>query len=196
VRCARLPDFAAGACRAGLAALVALVALAGVGALAPVGAGAQGSCEVNNQATCTAGGDAAHSITVTISVATRLTVPATIVAVPGPTSANYEVGFGTAVNVPVSVWANSGWAIALSTGTPLWSGTPGSARQDKPAADLQWGTTSIGPFTDASTTPVSVQTGAPIGGGVVPLFLRARFQWALDTPGSYEIPVQLTITAP
>ena len=180
--------------RRSLALAASLAALTGFVAMAP--ASAQGTCQVNNQATCTAGGDAAHAITVTISVATRLSVPLATVAVPGPTSANYEVGFGTAVSVPLTVWANSSWAISFSVAAPLWTGTPGTARQNKPAADLQWGTTSAGPFTDATTTPVSIQTGAPIGGGVVPLFLRARFQWELDAPGSYEIPVQLTITAP
>jgi hypothetical protein len=178
----------------GLAGGLALVV--GLGLATPARASAQGTCEVNNQATCTAGGDAAHAISVTISVATRLSVPLSTIAVPGPTSANFEVGFGTAVNVPLTVWANSPWAISLSAGAPQWTGTPGTARQNKPAADLQWGTTSAGPFTDATTTPVSIRGGAPVGGGVVPLFLRARFQWALDTPGNYEIPVRLTITAP
>lgn len=175
----------------GLALLLVLGAVVG-----PARLSAQGSCFVNNQATCTAGGDAANAITVTITVATRLSVPLTTVSVPGPTAANYEVGFGAAVNVPLTVSSNSSWAISLSVANPLWTATPGTARQNKPAADLQWATASAGPFTDATTTPVSVFAGAPVGGGVSPLFLRARFEWAVDTPGNYEIPVQLTITAP
>lgn len=159
-------------------------------------AAAQGSCDVNNQASCLAGGDATHAITVTVTVAARLTVGSFTVALPGPAVASFDAGFGTAVSVPLSVWANTSWVVAVSSLDPLWTATPGSAWQSKPVTDLQWGLAAAGPFTDVTTTPVTVQTGSAVAAGSVPLHLRAKFSWLQDAPGAYELPLTVTITAP
>ena len=71
-----------------------------------------------------------------------------------------------------------------------------SARLTKPAADLQWGLSATGPFTDLATATATLGTGAATAGQAINLYVRARYSWTADTPGSYSLPVQLTITAP
>lgn len=159
-------------------------------------ANGQGVCTANNQASCTAGGDATHSITLTISTNARLTSPSSNVTLSTPNSADFAAGFGTAISVPLSILSNSSWMVSLRAGAPTWTASPGSAWQTKPAGDLQWGLTSGGTFTDFTTSPVSVQTGTATGTAVLNVWLRTRFLWTADTPGSYSLPIEVIVTAP
>lgn len=157
---------------------------------------AQGTCTLIGQNTCAVGGNATYGITVTVTVASRLTIPSTVVALAGPTSGSFDAGVGVAVSVPISVWSNTGWALTVRATNATWTAVPGTARQNKPAADLQWALAPGGPFVAMTTTSATVQSGVAVGGGVVSLHLRALYQWTLDRPGAYELPLQLTITAP
>lgn len=163
--------------------------------LAPL-LGAQGTCEINNQANCAVGGDATHAITVSIGLAARLTTTLTTVLLTAPVVADFNTGFGPSTLVPFTVQSNGPWAVTALAATPLWVGSPGSARQDKPAADLQWGLLAGGPFTDFTTTGVAVTSGAATGTGVLNLYVRVRYQWDIDRPGAYTLPLQVVITAP
>lgn len=157
---------------------------------------AQGSCNVNNRATCVIGGTATYGMNLTISTVVRLSIPGSPVALGAATAADFTAGFGAPVLVPLNVRANTTWSVTLSAVSPLFTGTGPSARTDKPAADLQWATAAAGPFTDLTLTGVGVGAGTATAGQVVNLYLRTRYAWTLDTPGSYSLPLQLTITAP
>lgn len=159
--------------------------------------GAQGTCEVNNQAACTVPGDAVQSLYITISANARLDVPVGDIVVGAPTNpAALESGFSVPVPVSVTVRSNTTWSLALSAGAATWTGTPGSARQTKPAADLQWGASAGGPFSAISLAPTALGSGNATGGQSVPLFLRAAFDFQLDVAGSYQLPITLILTAP
>lgn len=156
----------------------------------------QGTCEVNNQASCAFGNDAAHAISVTITVAARLTAASTTVVLPVPGVTSFDAGFGTPAAVGLQVRANTSWAVTILAVDPLWAGTPGSARQDKPASDLQFGLSPVGPFTDFTTLAQALTSGAATGTAAPTLYLRAKYAWASDAAGSYTLPIQLVLTAP
>lgn len=169
--------------------------LVGLAAFAPA-LRAQGTCEINNQAACAVGGDATHAITVSIGVAARLSTALTSVVLPAPVVADFDAGFGAAAPVTFDLRSNGGWTVTILATAPLWTGSPGAARQDKPAADLQWGLGAGGPFTDLTTLGVPVTSGAATGTGLLALYFRVRYAWATDRPGAYTLPVQVVITAP
>lgn len=174
-----------------LAALASLVS-----GLAANSAAAQGNCNVNKTGACQVGGTATFAMTLTISAVVRLTFPSAIIALGTATSAEFSAGFGTAISVPVTVQANTGWAIAVSGPVSLWTATPVTARQNKPIGDLQWATTAGGPYSNLSGAPASIRAGGATALTVVPLTLRSRYAFNLDFPGSYSLPVLFTITAP
>ncbi len=166
--------------------------------LAPFAASAraQGNCSVNNQAACVVGGTASFALTITIVSAVRMSIPTGAVALGAATAADFTSGFGAPIAVPVTVRANQSWSVSLSASSALWTGSPLAARQDKPAADLQWALAPGGPFADLGLVPQTISAGPPTSGTIVGLQLRARYGWTLDVPGFYSLPLQLTITAP
>lgn len=157
---------------------------------------AQGTCEVNNQTSCVFGNDAAHAISVTVTIAARLTAAATSVALPVPGVASFDSGFGAPASVGLQVRSNTTWAVTILAVDPLWSASPGTARQDKPAADLQFALSAVGPWTDLSTLAQGLTSGAATGTAAPTLFLRAKYSWTIDAAGSYSLPIQLVLTAP
>lgn len=171
--------------------LVAACCLPSVGA-------AQGTCQVNgfNATGCIAGGDAANSITFTITSAARLTLSTSVVTLPAPTDVSFNAGLSGAASVGYIIRANAPWALSIVSSAASWTATPFSARQDKPVGDLQWATTAGGSYADLTTTPVSVSSGPATAGTTLAVWFRTKLGWTLDSPGSYEIPVALVITAP
>lgn len=165
-------------------------------ALAAAPLAGQGTCEVNNQASCVAAGSAAQGISVTITSVARLSVPLGDIVLPVPGVGSYDAGLGVAGSVSLTVQANVPWAVAISAATATWTGSPASARQNKPAGDAQWAIAAGGPFTDVTTVAATIQSGVATGAGVVTLFIRPRLDWTTDAPGSYTLPLQLTLTAP
>jgi len=174
--------------------LVALVAVL-VGGLSNQ-AGAQITCTVNNQATCTLGGTATSSLNITIQQATRVTLASSTVTIPQPTDASYTAGFGSPGSVTFEVRSNANWRVSISSSSTTWSFSPVTARNNKPRSDLQWATAPAGPYTDMSATITSIATGGATNSTVQTLYLRSKYNWTLDRPGTYSIPVQVVLTAP
>ena len=156
----------------------------------------QGSCTVNFRASCVVGGTAAAGLTVSIPAVVRLQVPSAVVALGTATANDFAAGFGTAVAVPMTIKANRSWTLTFAAGAAAWTGTGPTARPAKPAGDLQWGLSSTGPFTDLATAMSTIGAGAATSGQVIPLHVRTRYSWTADTPGSYSLPLVVTITAP
>lgn len=168
-----------------------LVLLLGIAFVSARDAKAQ-FCIVNNQDDCSVSG----SITVRITRAARLVLPTTTLALPQADIPAFQSGFGAPQLVSVTVQSNSAWTMGINGGAALWTATPGTARQNKPVTDLQWGTAVGGPFTNLTTSLVTAASGAATANRVVTLYLRTRYTWALDRPGAYSLPVVVTLTAP
>jgi len=165
-------------------------------AAAPRQAAAQVSCAVNNRSNCQVGGTTAFGMNLTISTVVRLSFPTATIALPNATGLDFAAGFAAPFLVPLSIRANSGWTVSLSATSALWSATGASPRLNKPQSDLQWGTAVGGPFTNLSGSATAIGTGTATAGQTVSLYLRTRYDWTLDTPGSYSLPLVLTISAP
>ena len=175
--------------------VVAAAVMAGVVTLPVM---AQASCEVNNQASCTVGGDATHAITITVHTVVRLATPSTTITLPtqpgGTTTGTF---FGTVLGVPFLVRSNTSYALAVSSSQAIWSSSGPQARSDKPRGDLQFSGNSGSGFQDMSATPTQFYTGvAESDAAQRMLYLQVRYNWALDTPGSYSLPISVVITAP
>jgi hypothetical protein len=170
--------------------------LSGLALLADPRLQAQGNCSVNNRNNCVLGGTAGYGMNLTVTTVVRLQVPSATVALGTATAAEFNAGFANPILAPVTVRANRSWTVTLRSTAATWTGTGPVARTSKPVGDLQWGTAAGGPFTNLSTTNVTLGTGAATGGTTVNLYLRTRYTWTLDTPGAYSLPLQLTITAP
>lgn len=174
-----------------LAAWLALLALAAAPRLQ-----AQGNCSVNNRNNCVLGGTAGYGMNLTVTTVVRVQIPSATLALGTATAAEFNAGFGTPILAPVNIRANLSWTLTLRSTAATWTGVGVQARANKPVGDLQWGTAVAGPFTDLTTANATIGTGAATGGAAVNLYLRTRYTWTLDTPGSYSLPLQLTITAP
>jgi hypothetical protein len=157
----------------------------------------QGSCTRNGQGTCVLGDDATHAVRITITRAIRLESTASSVTLAQPSGLDYDAGFGLTVGPVLTMKANSSWAVTLRATQPLWTASPAPARSDKPVGDLQWGLAAAGAFADLSTTAATIASGgAGTNGTPIPLHFRVKYAWLLDTPGSYSLPLQITVTSP
>lgn len=157
---------------------------------------AQLTCTAAGVATCLLGGTASAALNITIQQATRVTLASSTVTIPQPTDASYTAGFGSPGSVSFEVRSNAAWRVAISSSSATWSFSPVSARADKPRADLQWATAPAGPYTDLSATITSIANGTATNSSIQTLYLRSKYNWTLDRPGTYSIPVQVTLTAP
>jgi hypothetical protein len=163
----------------------------------PPGAWAQGICTRNGQGTCVIGDDATHAIRITITQAIRLESSSGAVSLATPTGLDYDAGFGLTVGPSLTMKANVPWTVTLRATQALWTASPAPARANKPVTDLQWGVAAVGPFADLTTSTTTIATGAAgTNGTLIPLHFRVKYAWTLDTPGTYSIPLQLTVTAP
>lgn len=163
---------------------------------APRAAGAQANCEVNNQATCTVT-NAGFTITLTVSRAARLAMPSTTAALPIPSALAGDGAGGVALNFSPTIQSNTPWSLSISASSATWSGVPVSARQDKPSTDLEWSLNGSTGWTALTTVSASLYSAQPpTNAAAFPLFLRVRYWFILDTPGSYTLPVQVLFTAP
>lgn len=150
--------------------------------------------------TCNTTGNA----NVTIPRVVRLTTNQVTTPLATPTAAAFTAGFQQTTGPVLSMQSNAGHSVLIRSTAAAFTasgGTPGpdAPRAAKPAADLRVDTTATFPNnwamsttnrtirlrTTAATTPVSVS-----------LFFRVLLSWTLDTPGTYTLPLIITMTSP
>lgn len=160
--------------------------------------GAQGTCAQNGfrGGNCATTDNATTAINITVLRAVAMSLSASGIALDPPQPDDFDAGFGQTVGPVLTVRANTPWSVSIRVTQPIWTSSVAPARADKPDTDLQWGVLAGGPFTDFTTVATTLASGAATGGTIVPLYLRVKYSWILDTPGTYSIPAQLTITAP
>lgn len=174
--------------------LLALMLLAALGRAA----GAQGQCQEKADGDCAVGGkNSTFAAFITVTTAVRMSLSSAAVALNAPGGAEFEAGFGQTTGPSLTMRANQSWTVTIRAAQATWTASAPPARANKPASDLRWGTSGAGPFTGLTTTAVSLATGpTATAGTVIPLYFRVMYAWTLDTPGTYSLPLQLTITAP
>lgn len=175
----------------------AAVAAMIISALASAAAAQTTPCTANGvPGTCNRTG----TVTMTAGRVVLLQMNPTSTALTPPTPADFDAGFNATTGPTFTVSANAAFTLSMRSGATFWTATntsPGApARTTKPAGDLQWSKVSTGPFNALTTSDISLTTGAATASNVTTLYFQTLYDWLLDTPGNYSLPVVLTLTSP
>jgi len=162
----------------------------------PVAARAQACTAPIPVGTCVA----TTSTTLTVGLVIQLTLSSTATTLAGPALSDYDAGFVANQGPTAVVSSNRAWRLQLSAAAATWTATstqPGvAARPNKPASDLEWSTAAGGPFTGLTAVPVTAVSGAAAAVATTNIYYHTRYNWTVDTPGSYSLIVVFTIVSP
>lgn len=169
-----------------------LLLLAALGVVAgPVAAqncrtpnGANGSCTLN----------VASSLTIPTVI--RLSIDDTTTSLTTPTEASFNTGKAATTGPSITVQSNSPWTLYVRAGAATWTGVGAAARLNKPVGDLGWNTTGGASYTPMTTIDASVKSGTRTASNVTQIYYQVNWSWPLDTPGTYTLVVQYTVTSP
>lgn len=150
--------------------------------------------------TCNTSGNA----NVTIPRVVRMTTNQPTTALTTPTAAAFTAGFQQTTGPVLTMQSNAGHSVLIRSAATTFTatgGTPGpdAPRAAKPAADLRVDTTATFPNNWAMSTTnrtIRRRTTAATTPVAVSLFFRVLLSWTLDTPGTYTIPLIITLTSP
>jgi len=158
---------------------------------------ALGAAQGRAQNTCTANPCGLNDTAkVTVTTVLRLTVSQAATTLTAPNEAAYDAGFQLDNGPTATVKANRAWTLKVSANGSNWTGT-GGANATKAASDLQWATSSGGPYSGLTTTPVTFTTGAGGTAGTAQnVFYKTLWNYTSDTPGNYSLVVVYTLSAP
>lgn len=165
-----------------------------------VRADAQGSCTTNgitksvNTKACSFTIATANASSYTNPKILTLGVSAPTVALTVNTAA-FDAGVTPEAAMTLQVAGNRSWVVTAS-GAATWTSTGALAWSGKPVTDLRWSATAGVAGTPLSTTAVTVLSGNATASSSLTLYWTSALSWALDKPGSYSMPVTLTLTAP
>ena len=115
-----------------------------------------------------------------------------------PTLANLKSGETPTHTMTLSVRANRSWIVTAS-GNATFTASGSLARANKPVSDIRWSTVNSGAGTGLATTAATITSGTAgdaTGSNVKTLFWWTRLSWTGDPPGSYSMPITLTLTTP
>jgi len=137
--------------------------------------------------------------TANIQRTVEIIVTPTAMNLGSPTASDYLNGFQHITGHAAEIHSNYPWQLSIRSTQSSFSGS-GGARTNKPRSDLSWSLTSGSGYTvitgNNAAANVVVTTGTATGSEVVQLFYRVAWSWSLDTPGTYSLPLVLTIAAP
>ena len=187
------------------ARFTAWVALAAITILGARRIDAQTSTCLTQQ--ITSGGSGPKTCTITFSDANptgfvaptlmELTVSPTTWSVT-PTLANLNSGQTPTHTMTLSVRANRSWIVTAS-GNATFTASGSLARANKPVSNIRWSEVNSGVDTGLSTTAATITSGsagAATGSNVKTLYWWTTLSWTGDPPGSYSMPITLTLTTP
>lgn len=115
-----------------------------------------------------------------------------------PSIADLNTGKTQTQTMTVEVRANRTWIITAS-GNATFTASGSLARADKPVSHIRWSTVNSGAGTGLSTTAATITSGsagAATGSNVKTLYWWTTLSWTGDPPGSYSMPITLTLTTP
>lgn len=129
-----------------------------------------------------------------------LSLSSATTALPTLTAASLNAGFLDGTGPTVTVKANAPYRITIHAAQASWSYSGAAANPAKPAGDLLWSRDAGGPWMSSATSTTlwpAIGGVAPAASGLqIPLFYRAMWTWTGSPPGTYAIPVNITLTSP
>lgn len=173
-----------------LASAVGAAALFSASSLA-----AQGTCTTTPSCTVT------NTASATVNTVARLTLDANTTDLGTPVEADFTAGFKDAVGPVATVISNAPWTVTVyraNSNSQYFAST--STYVTKPTSDLQWDVVAGGTTHNAGTSAALVfasnPTGAPTPTSSQATFYRTNWSFALDTPGTYTLVVNYTLSEP
>lgn len=146
--------------------------------------GANGNCTLN----------VASSLTIPTVI--RLSIDDTTTSLTTPTEANFNSGSSSSTGPSITIQSNSPWTLYIRAGAATWTGVGAGARANKPAGDLGWNTTGGASYTAMTTIDAVVTSGTRTASNITQIYYQVNWSWPLDTPGTYSLVVQDTVTSP
>lgn len=187
------------------ARFTAWVALAAITILGARRIDAQTSTCLTQQITSGGSGPKTCSITFSDANATGFVAPTLMELTVSPTTwsttptrAQLDAGKTATQTMTLSVRANRSWIITAS-GDATFTASGSLARTTKPVSDIRWSTVNSGSGTGLATTAATIASGnagAASGTNIKTLYWWTTLSWTGDPPGSYSMPITLTLTAP
>jgi hypothetical protein len=150
---------------------------------------AQGTCTTTPSCTVT------NTASATVNTVARLTLDANTTDLGTPAEADFTAGHKDAAGPTATVLSNTGWTVSVVGNTSLFGSTGAGARANKPASDLLWGTT-VGTYGNNAGTAGTLFNGAGTAGSSQQAFYRTNWSFSLDTPGTYTLVVNYTLSEP
>jgi hypothetical protein len=114
-----------------------------------------------------------------------------------PTLNDFNQGFTQAPVVQgIAINANTPWTLTLRATAATWTNVGPGSNAAKAPGDLQWATAVGGPYNATPGAALQIASGNATDLTTVSLFYRVLWNWAVDTPGTYTLPITFVITAP
>jgi hypothetical protein len=138
-----------------------------------------------------------NTVSATVSAQLKLTISSATTTLTSPDTTAFNQGYQDDPSVlSTTVKANTGWSLNVKAAAATWTGS-GGARANKPAGDLQWSKTGGAPYTALTTSNAQVATsGSGTSGTTTTISYRTAWDYTLDTPGTYQLGVVFTLSAP
>jgi hypothetical protein len=140
------------------------------------------------------------SITMPVGDVMRMTLSATNSALGTPGESDFTAGFRdvSGSSGTVTVKANRAFRVQVSGGSTLFSYSGSLANPSKPASDLVWAATAAGRSTSTNNLGATgtLLSASATAGTAQSIFLRTKWAFNRDVPGTYSVNVVLTLTAP
>lgn len=154
------------------------------------------------QTACNGGGSCAVVVTLRLPrpYVASLALSQSTTAVPPLTAADFSAGFKDVAGPTLTVKANAPYRVTIQAAQSRWSYTGSAAAPDKPASALLWSGSAAGPYTSSASSgtvwPINSLAAPATASQSIPLFYRTQWTWTTSPPGTYTLPVNLTITSP
>jgi hypothetical protein len=149
--------------------------------------------------TCTVGGSCGHTLNATVPTLVRLTLENATTALGTLTETEFDNG-QTIAGPRFEARANRAYNVTLASASGTWGGTGNPA---KLAGDVGYavvtsaaGCGTAGAYTALSTTAANIFSGTAGLSVRQQLCFDITWNYASDAPGTYDLPLNLTVTAP
>ncbi len=152
------------------------------------------NCQTPNGANGTCTLNVASSLTIPTVI--RLSIDDTTTSLTTPTEAIFNTGAASSSGPAITIQSNSPWTLYIRAGAATWTGVGAVARANKPAGDLGWNTTGGASYTPMTTVDATVKSGTRTASDITQIYYQVNWSWPLDTPGTYSLVVQYTVTSP
>lgn len=160
------------------------------------------SSEVRAQPHCS--GTTGCSVSVVLQLprptVVSLAISSPTTGIPSPDAGSFSAGFTQVAGPTVTAKVNAPYRVTVQAAQSTWSYSGSADNPGKPAAELLWSGSTAGPWISSSASgtlwPVSGQVAPATSGQPIPLFYRAIWTWTGTPPGSYTLPVNITLTSP